>query len=75
LLKEGFQSLRSLSGLVSLQELGVDLGGPITPQDLLCLTALAHLTRLCVDQGTAPEFEGAVGVVVDLTQVCTISAD
>jgi len=67
----GFESLRALSGLVSLQELSVHLGGPITPQDLLRLTALKGLTRLCVDPGDEPEFECADDVAMDLTQVCT----
>jgi len=65
---EGFDSLRALSELVS-QELSVDLGGPISPQELMCLTALTALTRLCVDPNTAPEFEGADDVHLDLTQV------
>jgi len=71
--EKGFESLRALSGLVSLQELYVDLGGPISPQDLLCLTALTGLTRLWIDPNTAPEFEDADDVDVDLTQVCATS--
>jgi len=67
---EGFESLRALSGLVSLQELTVDLGGPITPQDLLCLTALTGLTKLRVDPVMMPDFEGAGDVELGLYQVC-----
>jgi len=68
---EGLTSLRALSRLVSLQELSVHLGGPITPQDMLCLTALTGLTRLRVDPSQLPEFEGATDVDINLTQVCT----
>jgi len=68
---EGFASLRALSGLVSLQELSVYLNGPITPQDLLCLTALTRLTRLLVDPEQAPMFEGADHAELELYQVCT----
>jgi len=70
--EEGFESLRALSALVSLQELSVDLGGPITPRDLLCLTALRPLTRLCIDRGMAPEFEGADDVTLDIAEVRTM---
>jgi len=69
---EGFESLRALSGLVSLQELSVHLGGPITPQDLLCLTTLTGLTQLCINTDTAPEFEGAADVDIYFRQVCTM---
>jgi len=70
--EETFESLRALSGLVSLQELSVHLGGPIAPQDLLCLTTLTGLTRLLVDPSQLPEFEGAGDVELQLRQVCTI---
>jgi len=73
--EEGFESLRALSELVSLQELSVEPGRPITPQDLLRLTALTGLTRLCIDPHTAPEFEGEADVDVDLIQVCAVRAD
>jgi len=69
---EGFESLRALSGLVSLQELDVYLGGPITPCNLLCLTALRPLTRLSIDPGMAPEFEGADDITLDLAEVRTM---
>jgi len=72
---EGFESLRALSGLVSLQDLAVDPGGPITPQDLLCLTALRPLTKLVIRPGLAPEFDGDDDVYLELTQVCATSAD
>jgi len=63
---EGFASLRALSGLVSLQHLSVAPGAPITPQDLLRLTALTGLISLRVDPGIAPQFQqdaGHVGVL------------
>jgi len=69
--EEGFASLRAVSRLVSLQDLSVQLGGPITPQDLLSLTALTGLTRLLVDPSQLPEFEGADDVELSLYQVCT----
>lgn len=72
---ESFESLRALSGMVSLQELSVNPGGPITPQDLLCLTALVQLTELSIRQGMASEFNGADDVYLELTQVCTMSAN
>jgi len=75
LLEQGFESLRALSRLVSLQRLSVYLGGPITPQDLLRLTALTGLTQLSIEPNTAPEFEGADDVDVHLTQVCAMSPD
>jgi len=65
---EGLESLRALSGLAGLQELGLDFGGDITPQDLLCLTALTGLTMLSINPGTAPEFEGDNDVNVTLTR-------
>jgi len=67
----GFVSLAALSGLISLRQLYVHLGGPITPGDLLCLTALTSLTRLSVDLVMVPEFEGAVDVTLYLAQVRT----
>jgi len=70
--REGFESLGALSGLVSLQELSVDLGGPISPQDLLCLTALTGLTVLCIDPRMLPDFEGADDVNIFFSQVCSV---
>jgi len=69
---EGFESLRALSGLVSLQDLSVYPGGPITPQDLLCLTALTGLTALGVNLEFLPEFEGGDDVNILFSQVCTV---
>jgi len=72
---EGFESLRTLSGLVSLRHLSIYPEWPITPQDLLCLTALTGLTALSIQLGAFGEAEGAADVAVYLTQVCTVSAD
>jgi len=66
---DGFQSLKALSGLVSLQELSVDLGGAITPSNLLCWTALRPLTRMSINPVMLPEFEGAYDVPLALAQV------
>jgi len=67
---EGFESLRALSGLASLWQLSVALGGPITPQHLLYVTALTRLTKLSVYVSTAPDFEGSGDITLDVTQVC-----
>jgi len=64
---EGFESLGALSGPLSLRELYVHLGGPITPRDLLCLTALKGLTCLFLDP--LLQFDGDYDVTLDLTQV------
>jgi len=72
---EAFESLGALSGFVNLQELSVDLGGPISPQDLLRLTTLTGLKRLYINPFMVPDFEAADDVDVDLTQVRAKSAD
>jgi len=59
----------ALSKLVSLEQLSIWLVGPITPSDLLCLTALTTLTRLSIDALNAPGFGLADGVDLCLTLV------
>jgi len=68
----GVESLRALSGLVGLQELSVELGGPVAPQDLLCLTTLTVLTSLTIpNPEMVPAFEVPKSFEFSLCQVCT----